>query len=141
MIITSFLIGIIFIPNVNALSSDNLRYDFKKNLFDTSNKTNINLRHNNIITDDYNGTYSFINDTIGNVPIGWNNLSVGNGNCFIQETFDNHNKILNLSVIDSDDSKIEQVFDDGIQIDGIIEFWFGSSDCTFMYLPMSHLLL
>ena len=54
MLITSFLIGIIFIPNVNSndTNKDNLRYDFEKNTlfddFDSLNRNNVNLRHNNI---------------------------------------------------------------------------------------------
>ena len=93
------------------------------------NTTNINLRHNNIITNDYNGTYSF-NETIGSFPTGWNNLSVGNGNVEISEYFNVHNTILNLTTIDTDDAKIEQIFDDGNQISDSIELWFLTTDAT-----------
>lgn len=135
LLIVSFLITSVFIDRVSANSTDNLKYEFKKNiLFDDSvslNKDIINLRHNNIMTKDYKGTYSF-NNTIGSIPIGWNNLSEGNGNCFIQENLKNHDKILKLSVIDADNSKIEQIFVDGNQESGIIEFWFSSSNCIYI---------
>ena len=112
-------------------TNDNLRYDFGKNNLDTSNKTNVNLRHNNIITGDYNGTYSFVNDINGNVPIGWNNLSVGNGRTVaLISTIDKHYAMIRLKTIDTDDARIEQEFDDGSQIEGIIEFWFRTSEAT-----------
>lgn len=132
MLITSFLIGITFIPNVNADASDNLRYDFKKDSLDTSDKDNINLRHNNIITGDYNGTYSFDKDIIGNVPIGWVNLSENNALAQILSYNDGHNQILNMKVIDAGDSKISQSFDDNEQVSGSIEFWIKSTDCTYI---------
>ena len=94
LFITSFLIGIIFIPNVNA-SSDNLRYDFKKNILDTSNKENVNLKHNNIITGNYNASYSFENDTINQYPSGFI-INDDGGSLKVISELDKHNKVLEM---------------------------------------------
>lgn len=91
----------------------------------------MNLRHNNIITGDYNGTYSFANDTIGSIPIGWNNLSENNALAQILGYNDGHNQILNMKVIDAGDSVIKQTFDDGEQISGSIEFWIKTTDADY----------
>jgi len=129
LVITSFLIGIILIPKVNATSSDILRYDFEKDsLVDSVNKSKMNLRHNNIITGDYNGTYSFINDS--GFPIGWNDLSVSPANTSVQSYFNKHQTILNLSVINSNDAQCEQIFYEGSQVSGIVELWFSISDVS-----------
>ena len=133
LIIISFLIGITFIPNVNASSSDILRYDFEKDsLIDSVDKSNMNLRHNNIITGDYNGTYSFENDNINSIPLGWTNLSTINADVKISGFNDGHNKILNMKVIDDGDAIIKQIFDDGDQISGTIEFWISTTDCDYV---------
>jgi len=91
----------------------------------------MNLRHNNIITGDYNGTYSFINDTIGSIPKGWINLSINNAIARVSGYNDKHNQILNMKVIDNGDSEIKQSFDDGSQISESIEFWIKTNNTTY----------
>lgn len=117
--------------DLETSQADNLRYDFKKNIIDTSNKTKINLRHNDLITGDYNGTYGFANDTIGSIPMGWINVSTNNAKAQISGYNDGHNKVLNLKVIDNGDAVIKQIFDDGEQISGSIEFWISTTDADY----------
>lgn len=133
LFITSFLLFSYFVNDVKGThETDMINYDFKKNtLFDSLDKDLVNLRHNNIITKDYNGTYSFINDTIESKPIGWNNLSSNNAKAFIQDNFKEHDKIINISNRDVGDGYLEQIFDDGSQVSGIIEFWILSTNISY----------
>jgi len=103
-------------------------YDFRTSILDTSNKDIINLRHNDIITNEYSGVYSFVNDS--GTPNGWDNLSVGNGRIEVFDTVDKHDSVLSLITIDVDSAQIEQEFDDGNQYDEMVELWYRTNDAT-----------
>jgi len=121
--------------NLNSSQSTSNTVDYiidDNTLFNSqnSNITNINLRHNNIITNYYNGTYIF-NESLGSLPSGWTDLSIGVGIVqVLNYSINKHYGLLSLETINVDDARIEQVFDDGNQVSGSIELWFFTTDCT-----------
>jgi len=122
LLITSFLIGVILIPKVNASPWDILRYDFEKDsLVDSVDKDNINLRHSNIITQDYNSSYSFKNEiNYTNTDISFVDFNDFDS-CIVLNNSDNHKEV--LYIYDSADwQNLYHLFDSNIEY-GSIEFW------------------
>jgi len=131
--VVSFLIGIIPINTVKSNSNViTMDYKFEKNsLFPSYNdldKKYMNLRHNNIITQNYNASYSFeneVNFTSTNISfIDSNSLDT----CIILSNSDYHNEILHLQ--DSIDfQKFNHTFDNSQEF-GTIEFWINLVETT-----------
>lgn len=135
MFITSFLIGIIFIPNVNSnsIQESNIDYEFKKilpyNSYDSMERTRINLRHNNINTENYNGTYSFTNDTIGSNPTNWSTVEPSGISIQVINNMDNHNKV--MEIYDNSGSNYATAINSFTQQSfGTVEFWWYTTDNT-----------
>jgi len=131
LFITSFLIGISFINNVNANSTGNLEYEFEKDYlyddFDTLDKTNVNLRNNNINTLDYNGTYSFTDDGTYSA-INWS-FSQDGGSVIVNSLIKKHRKVLDLNDINSSEVNAFTTFDNQLG-NPTIEFWILTNDSS-----------
>lgn len=86
--------------------------------------------------DGYNATYSFIDDSDGSVPTDWFDISSSGCSARINNSFNNHYKILNLyDNSGTGTAGIYTTFDTN-QIDPIIEFWISSSNFHLDYTIM-----
>ena len=131
LFIVSFLIGISFIDNVNANSTNNIDYKFEKDfLYDNYanlTKTNVNLKHNNINTFDYKSTYSFTNDGTHSA-VNWT-FGQDGGSVIINSMILKHRKVLDLRDINSSDVNAYTNFDNQLG-NPTIEFWFATNDTS-----------
>ncbi len=136
MVKKGFLIGLLFISSIlfislfpfNAYSQvSDVNYDFEQiKLFDDYSILpihEVNLRHSNNNTGNFNGTHSFENDTDYINPSDWiDDSGVGcSANTFPSKL--NHNKILELNDTSGNVAKLKQDFPSGVQVSGSIEYW------------------
>jgi len=123
LFIISSLIGILFVKNVIATSD--LDYTFENDIvFDDNNPyydfsyDDYNIRNQSIYTNDYNATYSFENDIIGQNPINWSD------NGLTYQYIQNHNKIIGIY----GNNNITQVNFNNDYLEGTIEYWILTTD-------------
>jgi len=131
-------LGILFLGffTINGKSQfADLNYEFQRNIlleeteivFDDS----FNLRDSGFYNGTYPATFSFTNDTIGNVPLGWisnNDIGCSTSIIALQSGHSKVLKIIDNSTIGS--AVIVQTFTEGAQISGIVEFWMETFDIT-----------
>lgn len=119
------LISSFNLVNVNAIS--NINYTFERlELYDTDNisyDTVFNFDYEKEITELYNATYSFTDDTIGGYPSGWIYNEGASTEIQIEVGKENHSKTVSLNDWGSSTCYIERTFDSA-QTYGTIEFWF-----------------
>lgn len=129
ILLLSFVLSIIgflaFPINVKGQTSD-ISYTFDDNIIiddnvDLSDVNNYNLRNMSEYTGLYNASYSFTNETDGNIPIGFNSDESG-GFIRINDSITNHDKVLNLTDL-GNDVLLELDYEPISEVSGSYDFW------------------
>lgn len=125
------------IKTLNVKADDsNLDFEFQNEILYDNPISNItktwNVRNQTIVTPYYNGTYGFDNDSIGSVPIGWNDESTGVAFSQVINGIGVHGYVTQVhsGALAIDDGILTQNFDDGVQVSGSIDFWIISNDTS-----------
>lgn len=130
MLIATLLLGLS--PVANGAIAD-INYIFKNDVIYENNniefQESFNLRNRTEFTEIYYGSYSFTNDSIGSVPLGW--IDSSGVDCLIQvnESLVSHSNILEVSD-NSGANYANASLDFNNVVSGTIEFWVMSSDVT-----------
>ena len=140
IIINIFLISLLiiigfFMKPINVVSqTTDYEYEFNTDiLFESNNlisNNTYNVRNQTIFTNEYNATYSFINDNIGGNIDNFTLTSSLDCNSTIIQTLDNHNTVIQMN----DSSTIGTTSISNTiytsRIDGIIDYWWRTNDTT-----------
>lgn len=131
LICTTLFVSILFTNKVNANSNQDLVYNFDQNFpyadYDSINIDYVNMRHSNTITENFNGTFGFINDVIGQNPNGFTVSETG-GTVLVISGYDQHSKIVQL-YDNNNGADVDLIRTlDTPQSYGTIEWWWKTDD-------------